>query len=409
MPNRILILALVLLSISLTVQRAYAKRPDPALYYIRSNAVYRLSLRKLKPKQLFKIPDNAIPTVSNDTGHARDVYGIKLGGGSLAWLAGNHLVCWTGKKIVEVSLNKIQSGDGGFELKYNRMNYEVARIDLLYRDLYVNRYLVSPDGLSIAWDLNVTTAATVDNDGTAKMQYSVFVSKLDDKNQRTVVTENFSVSGILADRGEKRTLVQWSKAKPHLIYANIVHIAQVTSEVRGLDSIDLINGKRIPIDETIEIPLAFSSDETKIAYTPNDESCCGGINYTNNAVYVRDLSNRTTAKIYDEWKEFNLRAQEGPDEESKDYPPVNASFSPNNEQIAISILGSDLREIVTVRDVRDGGNRIDLDQRQAIAWIGECELLLFGTGKWFVYNTSSHSEKSLPIDVAKSEIIGVSE
>jgi hypothetical protein len=43
------------------------------------------------------------------------------------------------------------------------------------------------------------------------------------------------------------------------------------------------------VDDTIEEVLALSEDETLAAYTPNEGSCCGGINQTNNQVLVKNF------------------------------------------------------------------------------------------------------------------------
>src|SRR5262245_50635330 len=196
-----------------------------------------------------------------------------------------------------------------------------------------------------------------------------------------------------------------------------VHLGQTTSERVGLYVLDL---KTRTVDSTRAFPsepLALSPDETRLAWTPNDQSCCGGLNYTNNQVLVRDLATGRDQLVLDEWKEFGDSLDLDPDDpRAEDFIPDHASFSPNGRRLAITIehWSSAIRWrpdslLTLIRSVTPGDRGLIRHGRVFVGWQDDAHVLLgrlkgpdpdSGRGmldSLFVYDVERDRETPLPL------------
>jgi hypothetical protein len=280
----------------------------------------------------FEIPADAAPAGADS---------IASCGGSIAWLACRNpaatLLTWDGQRGSAFPLERWAFGMAGFGLDYGA-NHEIVKVIPEYRETVLDGFMVSPDGRRVAWDVNLVAGMTPESTGTIHRRHLVFVSDLDGRNQSLVLDERFSVPSLFADADQERHLFAWSRVSPTRLYMTRLHIGQLQSEETGLYALDL---RTQTVDSARAfpcVPLALSPDETHLAHTPNDGSCCGGLNATNNLVLVRDLATGKDRLVLDEWKEFGDSLELFPDDpRAEDYLPTRAVFSPDVRTLAVTI------------------------------------------------------------------------
>jgi hypothetical protein len=81
----------------------------------------------------------------------------------------------------------------------------------------------------------------------------------------------------------------------------------------------------------VQCYLSSSLDGKNILFTNNDETCCAGVNYTNNLLISLNGSNGKTKVVYDEWSYFKNYGK------PEEHVPQNADFSPDGKWIATTI------------------------------------------------------------------------
>jgi hypothetical protein len=394
------------------VVAATPSRPKATRFldYLQGGRVMRLDLRDLRSTLLFEIPPDAAPARAES---------IRAGGGSVAWLASRRpaaaMLTWDGQRGGAFPLERWAFGHEGFDLEYGT-NDEIVRVIPRYRETVLDGFLVSPDGRRMAWDVNLVAGMTPESTGTIHRRHLVFVSDLDGRNESLVLDERFSVPSIMADADEERHLLFWSRVDPNRLYLTRLHIGQLQSETVGPYAFDL---RTRTMDSTRALPgqiLALSPDETRFAHTPNDESCCGGLNYTNNLVRVRDVASGRDVVVLDEWKEFgNTEGGVGDVEpNAQEYLPTTAAFSPDGGILAVSLekwtfksgFEPELR-LTLIRSVSPGDPGRLRRNRVLVGWRDDAQVILGrraapdpGTGmldSLFVYDPVRDRETALPL------------
>jgi hypothetical protein len=194
--------------------------------------------------------------------------------------------------------------------------------------------------------------------------------------------EQISSSGFNADHAESRKLLHWSIVNPEQIFMTTYFESQLYSGTKDLYVLNIKNSDVTKIINGEMEFLGFSNNERMIAWTPNDETCCGGSNYTSNSVELTNISTKKSIQIYDEWKEFG-NDHSGSDRVNaeKEYFPIEAIFSPSDDMIAISIGGDS--QFTTIRKVNSGNEIVKIDSSRVLGWIDEEHLLL---GREHVYD-----------------------
>ena len=178
--------------------------------------------------------------------------------------------------------------EGYFGIEYGK-DGEISRLVPRIADAYLSTFLLSPDGSKIAWNVNVISGLSSEDAGTSRQQHIIYRADIDGKNRKLVLKQNYDVTGIFADATEDRRLFRWSRTNPEWIYFTRFEGKQLGVVHVGLYRCNIQTGSLEVVDDTIEEVLALSEDETLAAYTPNEGSCCGGINQTNNQVIVSRL------------------------------------------------------------------------------------------------------------------------
>jgi len=334
------------------------------LYYAVRNEVYKFCFSDMKSILICAIPQEIKPRMMTE---------IKAASGNLLWRSGNKLYSWDGKKINAIALE-------GFKTSYGYL-LENEKVIPELDETFIDDFLISPDGRLIAWNINQITNVIDDNSGTAFIVHRIYASNIDGSDKRLVFKENLKVTGVHADAGLERRLIYWSKKMENQLILSTLHKGQLVDRYEGLFSLNLRNSSLSQINKNVEIFLNFSSDESKTAYTPNDDTCCAGINYTNNTLNILNLKTGQEVIVYDEWGEFkNKSFVVGDEAGGEEYVPRNAFFSPNGEWVAISIVGN--KVLATIRKIGSGAATIMLNDKQVIGWIDENRLLLGKVYKW---------------------------
>lgn len=418
MKKKIIILKLIIALTAVCTSFAYGSseegaggKPLACLYYASKNTIFKLCFPDQTNSLLYAIPQNVLPKRMSE---------IKYRFGKLVWIPGNKefialgmepykaysgnvLYSWDGAKLNKIKLEKYQTATSAGPAD------EVGEeVELGFSDIYINDFLISPDGTAIAWNVNRLKKVIYDNGGgTSFTAHDVKIASLNGQNIRTALSEQIISDGFFADHAESRHLLYWSRLNPERIFLTTHFEGQLVSGSRGLYSLNIIN-RRVKLinDEEREV-LGFSHNERLAAWAPVDGTCCGGSNYTDNTLKILDLKSGKSRTIYDEWEEFgniNNGSDEKKDEE--EYYPVNALFSPSDDLIALSIAGS--QNLASVRKVDSGKEISRIKNSRVIGWIDNGHLLIGKGCKCardqdpqyagiVIYDVKSGKEKSLSL------------
>jgi hypothetical protein len=380
------------------------------LYYVKGNAVHRLSLPDMGSQTLLELPQGEAPAGPK---------WIKASAGKVVWArmegTATSLVSWDGSEKNPLPVEKHNSkGPESFRVEYDGEG-RVSRLVPGGRDTYLSEFLLSPDGTQVVWNVNLTTGLSPENAGTSHQRHLVYRAGIDGKNRRRILEQEYDVTGILADATESRHLLGWSRPYPEWLYFTRFEGAQLGSRHVGLYRCNVRTGALETVDESIEQVLALSEDEKLAAHTPNDDSCCGGVNQTNNRVGVKNLETGEETVVFDEWGEFANEVREpGDDEPSEEIMPVGAYFSPDGGRLAITLhrwsSASDplSRSMTTVRKIEPGARGSYQEGRCVLGWqddrhvvLGECGAPDHDTRivrSAFLFDVEEETESPLPVE-----------
>lgn len=349
----------------------YIKNSPKCLYYREQNNVYQLCFPTKEKKLIFNFDKEKVPA-------DKIKVPFEVAGGNLMWKSDEDLYVWDGTKAF-----------------------------LMADSTFATSFLFSPNGLCLVWNSNWRA----DSPGMDEMSFSdsenreniAFVSKTGSQDRREVYRQKYRVDHVGADNKEDKQLIAWSAVMPSTLYLTTKFESQLYGGRMGMYAVDFASGTETILNEEIEEFLTMSSDERKIAYTPNDKTCCTGSNYTNNTVIIWDSVSKKSVVVYDEWKEFGNAGKED------EYIPGSAAFSPDGNLIAISIAGN--KNFTTVRKIAGGENLLTVADRFVVGWLDQDTLILGERSKadyrqkykvqdMYVYELKSRKETSLSINNA---------
>lgn len=147
----------------------------------------------------------------------------------------------------------------------------------------------------------------------------------------TVVTD-----GVHADAQFQRFFEGWAPDNEDVALFSDFDPGQLSSVSKGLWRYHTLKRSFTLATAESEITLDISLDGKYVLYTNNDETCCSGINYTDNLLILRHLGSRQERILYNEWGEF------GNADKAEEHVPRNAGISPDNRWI-----------VATIRNFRD--------------------------------------------------------
>ena len=401
---------LVFLSLCLLVLPPRAEASPRFLYFLKGHVVHRLAFPDMRSETILVFAEGDVPDGPPQ---------VRASAGMVAWVRkeGNvtFLLSWDGSGKSRLPLERhVSMEEGIFGIEY-RKDGEILRVVPRIGDTYLSAFLLSPDGSKIAWNVNVITGLSPEDAGTSRQRHLIYRSDIDGKNRKLVLEQNYDVTGIFADATEDRRLLRWSRINPEWIYFTRFEGRQLGGVHVGLYRCNIRTGSLEVVDDTIEEVLALSEDETLAAYTPNEGSCCGGINQTNNQVIVKNLKTGKGSVVFDEWGEFaNKPLEPGEEGIGEEIMPVSAFFSPDGKRLAITVRrwsseSSVPSRVMTIaRKIKSGGRGGYMEGRCALGWLdnrrvllGEChvsnvEKRFFGS--LYLYDVEKQMETLLPLE-----------
>lgn len=434
----LVVISTILTCLSLALARPSSLKADRYLYYLEERTVKRLPLPEGNPEEVFSFAvDLNVPNAS----------AIRAAKGRLLWSdpgIPGALITWDGKRIGKISLPRhrmarIWMGYGFLWDEEERSSgdrkpdgIEGAALNLT--DTWFTGYLLAPDGRRAAWNVNATVRGWKQGSGSFLQRHYIYSSGLNGKNIRQVFSADYVVKDVFADSSEHRRLRFWVPGLKESIYYTRYLGGQLSDLELGLFTCDLKTSVAKSLDDSLERVLAVSEDGRSAIWTPNDDSCCGGVNYTNNKVWLRDLNSGEDKILLDEWAEFENVTKEPGRKVSggwADHYPTDALFSPRGTRVAILIekWAEDIKQrplpLTHVYTLGGEYKEIDLHDRSPVGWGNEDNLIVSrvvretfpvsGGGfmkKWtvkevFLYNLADGSETRLlgkseqPITVGK--------
>lgn len=379
--------------------------PTPrSLYSLEGRTVFRTSLPGPQRQAVYSFGENPPPGGR-----------IRVANGKVAWLedqpGGPALAVWDGKIVRRHPLPR-----HGFARNFTGLagdhGTEKAVPDM--EDTFLDDFLLSPDGTRLAWGVNITTGGTALGGGTFEQEFLVYLADSFDPPRR-ILRQPYRVDSIFADSWEKWRLRFWLRRTDQGMLITRYHGGQLSDSERGLYRLDSTDGKIVPLDEGIDKVIGFSEDGRLLAHTANEKSCCGGVNYTNNVVGVKDLSTGKDRTIFDEWARFGNKSVDPGDVEKvewEDYIPEAAFFSPGDGLVALSVGKWSFRHPGTARmltfiiPLAGSGRELVLPDRSALGWLHDGVLILTGGGSTFLFDMTTGEETLLlkppavPLEVA---------
>jgi hypothetical protein len=380
------------------------------LYFLKGHVVHRLSFPDLRSETILVFAEGEDPEGPEK---------VQASAGKVVWVRkeGNvtSLFSWDGSGKSRLPLERhVSMEEGIFGIEYGK-DGEISRVVPRIGDTYLGAFLLSPDGSKIAWNVNIIADLSPENAGTSHQRHLIYRADVDGRNRRLVLEQNYDVTGIFADATEDRRLFRWSRNDPEWIYFTRFEGKQLGGAHVGLYRCNIRTGVLEVVDGTIEEVLALSEDETLGAYTPNEGSCCGGINQTNNQVIVKNLRTGKESVVFDEWGEFaNKPLEPGEEGIGEEIMPVSAFFSPDGKRLAITVRrwsssdGVPSRFMAIVRKIGPGGRGGYMEGRCALGWpdnrgvlLGECHVSNVEKRSFrslYLYDVDKHVETLLPVE-----------
>ena len=135
----------------------------------------------------------------------------------------------------------------------------------------------------------------------------------------------------MADIDIDRKIFSWSNSNENILYLTDFLPGQLTNEYKNLWKFDINDTSMEYICPIVEEIHSISDDDLRVLFINNDETCCSGINYTNNQLFEYNLSNNSIDTIFCEYSEFsnnNLPSE---------HIPISSIYSPDNKKIVYDI------------------------------------------------------------------------
>lgn len=380
-----------------------------SLYYRQGRTISRLSLVDLNTTTILSLPNDSVPERRSD---------LCADSGHVVWALRNAekpaLLRWNGRTMSSIPIEPNHSFDlDGFSIAGRGDRDEDLGTES--KDVFYDDVLLSPDGMKVAWNVNVVTKLTIEDSGTARQKHMIYWADIDGTKRKHALDQDYDVTGIIAENNEVRRLLRWSRLDPASVLFTRFQSGQLVDQYMGLYRASLSSGTVRVLDESLDQVLAVSEDEWLVAHTPNDESCCGHVNQTNNRLLIKDLRTGRETIVFDEWAEFANKSVDDPWTEghTEEIQPVAADFSPNGMKVAVTLRRTSSnrdvppRLMTTIREIKPVTKTRFIEDRCVVGWrdnrdviLGECRLQSDEAhieGTVLFLNTESRAETPLPL------------
>jgi tetratricopeptide (TPR) repeat protein len=202
--------------------------------------------------------------------------------------------------------------------------------------------------------------------------------------------DTVATTGFHADASFQRVLWGWDFHDPEAALLQDLYPGQLETKVLRLwKYYPQTHAYRLASPD-VQRCFSTSLNGTYVLFTNNDETCCAGINYTDNRLILLHTETGSSATIYDEWGRFGNHGK------LEEHEPTKAEMSPDGRWIAATIsnlydptshsTGSsedsrDLSGKVT-GDVQlfvialDGTVRLVVSNRELVGWLDATHILI---------------------------------
>ncbi|HNW98926.1 MAG TPA: hypothetical protein PKK00_11000 [Bacteroidales bacterium] len=243
---------------------------------------------------------------------------------------------------------------------------------------YFDDFFISPDGNSIIWSSDCNLTYTLDS---CKKKFQIYKYDLSKQKTEKIFEEKYKFGGLGYSNFEYRKLIHYSDSG--YIYFNTLQQGQLNSKEINLVKYNINNKKKSFVSSKIEKVLLIDDLNKKIIYTNDDQSCCGGLNYTNNLIFDYNYITNKTTEIFNEQETYKNHKSYMPvpiDETIKDYIPEKVNISENNDVVGFSLLGiKDDNHFVWLTTIKSLSGKIKttgFENKIIINWIHESDVLL---------------------------------
>ena len=168
-------------------------------------------------------------------------------------------------------------------------------------------------------------------DGTIFTQYIVTTLNADENKPTPFRVDTICTRGFEADSRFDRLLLGWESYHSHAVLFQDVYPQQLRTIWSNVRRYDPVRHSYTLLSPQIEKYLSSSLDGRYVLATNNDETCCTGINYSDNLLILHDTKSRSKAIVFDEWTRFGTRGK------PEEHIPAKALLSPDGASIAAVI------------------------------------------------------------------------
>jgi hypothetical protein len=249
---------------------------------------------------------------------------------------------------------------------------------------------LSPDGKSVVASAKRELFVVDTGDGTLFTQFLVANLNVGTDKFDSPRVDTFATCGFEADTRFHRIMVGSGQNSSRAVLFQDVYPHQLWTEVRHLWSYDPVTLKYSLIAPDIQVYFSSSSDGRYLLSTNNDETCCSGINYDDNLLFLYDTKTRRETILFDEWSRFGNHGK------PEEHEPRTAALSPDGKWVATSIrnlydpgghsTGSETGKIRSWGEVTadvqlfllktDGSISRVFSNRDFIGWVDDTHVLL---------------------------------
>jgi hypothetical protein len=270
---------------------------------------------------------------------------------------------------------------------------------------------LSPDGHTIVVYANRGIAFSDSAEGTVFTEFSISSIAVGEPSFGPLRLDTIAQGGYFADESFRRFLAGWCIADPACVLFSDFNAGQLYGTTQHLWKYSTATRQYTLLSPKVERYFSISLDDQFVLYTNNDETCCAGINYTDNQLIRLSVANDSTDILFDEFESFNNN------DKGENHAPLNAELSPDKKRVATTIddfidLNSPTSE-PTERDPgvadslfgdryvlvmhSDGAEEREYHDRELLGWVDESHLLVRPYSE--TWQPSAHDWKEVRGDV----------
>ena len=198
-------------------------------------------------------------------------------------------------------------------------------------DRHFPSFSLSPDGADIVTATSRDLFAVDSSMGTLFTQ--TLISRLaSGKNYfEPPRVDTFATTGFHADARFERILVGWDAHDSGAVLLQDLYPGQLESKILHLWKYYPQIHTYVLASSDVQDYFSTSLNGTYILFTNNDETCCAGINYSDNQIILQNVETHVNTTVYDEWNRF------GSMDKQEEHQPRKAEISPDGKWIAATI------------------------------------------------------------------------